>query len=120
MSDSKSTSLKSTGKLRTVSRNNDGLRCVQFVPDADHTVHQRRKTLAVFVETHKGAGAAWTIPYNGTPIKLSIPAKAHAVFVQTITKAAVSQCDVDVKVDFSDSNKPKLVALTVPATTHRK
>ena len=110
--------LQSTGTLRAESRS-DGLRNILFVPDADHTVHHRRETLAVFVPAHT-PGEAHAIPVNEAPIKLSIPANPDAVFVQTVIEAAVRQCGVDVEVDLSDSDLPTLVALTVPAATHRK
>ena len=95
------------------------LRKVLFVPDADHTVRHRGGTLAVFLSA-AAADEARAIELSEGPIEISPPASPDPVLLQALKQAALRQSGVDIEVDFRDPHDLSLLALTVPAVSHRK
>lgn len=123
----KKTGLDSAGTLRAEFCVEDGkLHRVFFEPDDNHTVHHSRKKYAVFLPGGQREAEASPVSEevraasveNG-PIKLSVSADQGTDFVRAVTDAAIGKHAVDVSVDFSP-DVPKLVAVTVPAFSHRK
>lgn len=95
------------------------LREIQFIPDADHTVRHGGETLAVFLPAGPSHEAN-VVLLDDSGIRLFPPEAPDPVLVGALTEAAVRQSAVDIEVDFADTSKPSLVALTVPAISHRK
>ncbi|MYF49514.1 MAG: hypothetical protein F4220_05115 [Gammaproteobacteria bacterium] len=114
---------QSAGKLRAkLAPDNDNppLRSILFVPDTEHTVHHRLKTLALFVPPQAGGDARAIAFDDEKPIQLSVPPSPNSDFVRSVVKAAARQCCVDVEVVFNNADQPTIQALTVPAVPHRK
>ena len=113
----------SSGKLRAeFCATGTGLRRILFEPDSDHTIEHRRKQLAVFVASNPSCiqACAITVDLDDGPVVLSVPDACNPVLVQAVTEAASAQSAVDVEVDFDQCGKRTLLAVTVPASRHRK
>ena len=115
---------------------------VLFVPDEDHRVYHRGRTLAVFLpdaappiartDPTRNLGQAQVIAFEeANPVVLSATASPESNLFNALLQAAVSQFGVDIEVNFDPPRPdnpllrrfpppPELVSVTVPATTHRR
>ncbi len=129
----------STGKLHVRSSRGEYGRAlrVRFIPDEDHSVYHGGRTLAVFLQDAELGAIPPTDPTSNlghvrliafeeaNPVVLSVTADLEPGFLDDLRQAAVNQLGVDIGVNFplppaDDQQLPELVAVTVPAITHRR